>query len=669
MELRSKFSVTASLVGARLVSAAMLVVASMLPACIAQAVNEPVVIRDHEALALAPAGDRVADVEALDPGNLTEEAHGVVIVRAADGTLIAQYDPCKICRYSATAWSPKGDTLAFLAADWEAGKATVYVVENGAARAVTTIAGVANTVRWSPDGARIALLVTPGAHKKTGAVEAGAAMVGEIGVSEDEQRIAVVAGAGGDLKLISPADTYIYEFDWAPDGSGFVATGAKGNGDNNWWIATLDFVDAQTGALRVIAAPHVQMNLPRVSRDGKTVAFIGGLMSDWGSIGGDVYTVPLAGGTPADVTPDFKGSFRGIAWRGPGLSASALIDDHSAVVVLDPHAHATRIAWSAPVSIAAQTFDGSIAFSADGAVAATITEDFTHAPEIAVGPPSKVVAVTHDNAGLAANVDSRSVHWTNDGFQVQGWLLGPTQVEGGHKHPMVVIVHGGPSSAVTPHYIAAGGQHGTGFDFTQDLIARGYYIFYANPRGSYGQGEAFTRANIRDFGRGDLRDILAGVDAVEKIAPVDDARLGIYGHSYGGWMTMWANTQTNRFKAAVAGAGVANWTSYYGQNGIDQWMIPFFGASVYDDPAVYRAASPIEFIKQAKTPTLIYVGERDVECPAPQSLEYWHGLKAVGTPTKLIIYAGEGHHFREPGDLKDLRARIVNWFAHYLEQE
>ena len=96
------------------------------------------------------------------------------------------------------------------------------------------------------------------------------------------------AEAGGDLKLISPADTYIYEFDWAPDGSGFVATGAKGNGDNNWWIATLDFVDAQTGALRVIAAPHVQMNLPRVSRDGKTVAFIGGLMSDWGSIGGDV---------------------------------------------------------------------------------------------------------------------------------------------------------------------------------------------------------------------------------------------------------------------------------------------------------------------------------------------------------------------------------------------
>ena len=163
---------------------------------------------------------------------------------------------------------------------------------------------------------------------------------------------------------------------------------------------------------------------------------------------------------------------------------------------------------------------------------------------------------------------------------------------------MVVIVHGGPSSAYTPHYIAAGGQHGDNFDFAYELIQKGYFIFYPNDRGSYGQGEAFTRANIKDFGGGDLRDMLAGVDAVEKIAPVDDERLGLYGHSYGGWFSMWADTQTRRFKAIVAGAGIANWTSYYGQNGIDQWMIPFFGASVYDDPAVYRAASPIEFIKQ-----------------------------------------------------------------------
>jgi dipeptidyl aminopeptidase/acylaminoacyl peptidase len=132
-------------------------------------------------------------------------------------------------------------------------------------------------------------------------------------------------------------------------------------------------------------------------------------------------------------------------------------------------------------------------------------------------------------------------------------------------------------------------------------------------------------------------------------------------------MTMWGVTHSQRFKAAVAGAGIANWISYYGQNGIDQWMVPFFGATMYDDPAIYRAASPIETIKDAKTPTLIYVGERDVECPPAQSLEFWHGLRAMGTPTALVIYDGEGHSIRKPENQRDQRARTLAWFDRYLK--
>jgi dipeptidyl aminopeptidase/acylaminoacyl peptidase len=132
-------------------------------------------------------------------------------------------------------------------------------------------------------------------------------------------------------------------------------------------------------------------------------------------------------------------------------------------------------------------------------------------------------------------------------------------------------------------------------------------------------------------------------------------------------MTMWGVTHSQRFKAAVAGAGIANWISYYGQNGIDQWMVPFFGATMYDDPAVYRAASPIESIKAAKTPTFIYVGERDVECPPAQSLEFWHGLKAMGVPTSLVIYADEGHSLRKGEHQRDLRAREIGWFNKYLK--
>jgi dipeptidyl aminopeptidase/acylaminoacyl peptidase len=153
---------------------------------------------------------------------------------------------------------------------------------------------------------------------------------------------------------------------------------------------------------------------------------------------------------------------------------------------------------------------------------------------------------------------------------------------------------------------------------------------------------------------------------VIRTAPVDGARMGLLGWSYGGFMTMWMVTQTTRFRAAVAGAGIANWQSYWGENEIGEWMVPYFGASVYDDPKVYARSSPIEFIKQVKTPTLVLVGENDGECPAPQSYEFWRGLKAQGVESRLVVYAGEGHAFRKPADRRDRLLRTLRWFDGHL---
>ncbi len=364
--------------------------AVLLLSAIGTASAAPVVIRDHDHLALSPRGDRVVDVEASDPGNLADDPHGAVVLRDAGGKVLSSFDPCAVCRYSDTAWSPSGAAFAFIATDRKAGKATLYVVEGAKPRAAAVISGIANDVRYSPDGARIALLVTEGARKMTGAVEAGAALVGEIGESNDEQRIAVLPAKGGALKLVSPADTYVYEFDWAP--GGFVVTSAKGNGDNNWWIATLDFV-SESGAMRNIAAPMMQIELPRVSPDGKTVAFIGGLMSDWQSIGGDVYTVPVAGGAPVGVTPNFKGSFRSIDWRGAAVMGGAIVDDRFAVLSVRPGAAKTL--WSAPVTARPQGVNATVSFSADGKSAALIEEDFNHAVEIALGDPVSNLAPDH----------------------------------------------------------------------------------------------------------------------------------------------------------------------------------------------------------------------------------------------------------------------------------
>ncbi|MDB5709487.1 MAG: peptidase [Sphingomonas bacterium] len=618
-------------------------------------------IHQYGGLALAPKGDVIATIE---EGSAD---HEVVTLRSAKtGKVLRTVDPCAKCGYAGLTFGPDG-SLAYLARDRAAHTVTLMVDGGKTQRTIATIGGIAQTPRWSPDGKRIALLVTIGAAKESGATQAGVRQVGEIGEHSDEQRLAVFDAGGAPVaaaavKPVSPADRYVYEYDWTPDGRGFVATTAVGNGDNNWWVATLDAIDGSTGDVRNIAKPKTQINFPRLSPDGKWVAFICGLMSDFGSVGGDLCIVPVAGGDVINISAEQKASFTSIAWTRGGLRATALSGEAFQITevkfwVDGQRTNSFLMTWfSKPISASAG--DGRAAFSADGSRVALVAQDFSHAAAIFAGRSAAPVQITHDNDAAPVLAEARNITWKNDGFDVQGWLLAPPGADPAVKHAMVTVVHGGPAAANVPSYIQRGAS--------ADLLAAGYYVFLPNPRGSYGQGEAFTAANKRDFGGGDLRDILTGIDAVEKVAPVDDARLGLTGGSYGGFMAMWANTQTNRFKAIVAGAGLSNWISYYGTNGIDQWMLPFFGKTMYDDPKAYEDVSAIYHMKKAKTPTFIYVGERDIEVPPTQSVEYWHALKDMGVETSLVIYPEEGHGIRGPANVADVRKRTVAWFDRFL---
>lgn len=631
-------------------------------AAVATPVPAPPSLVRHGSLALDPAATRIATIDSVWVQGQPAAGHGVLAIRDTGGKAIGRYDPCGTCGYEGLTWSPNGKSLAFIASG--GGTATLYVLEKGVSRKVTSIAGLASTPRWSADGRTIAFLATEAAHKQTGATQPGVRQVGLIGTTDDSRRIAIVPAGGGAYRPISPQGTFVYEYGWTPDGKGFVGTAAEGNGDNQWWVAGLRAFPIE-GPMRVIAAPKMQMNYPRVSPDGKSVAFIGGLMSDFGSIGGDVYVVPLlGGGAPRNLTPGYEATFNAIEWRGGRIVAGLIRSGSEGTAIVDP-ANGVSAVSVAPVSISAN--DGTFALDRSGAHAATVVEGFTAAPHIAFGPLGRMRTIVDENAGLDGFVHAYDIRWRRDGREYQGWLVAPAP--GGTnrfdvhadpvvKQPMVTVIHGGPASATTPRF----GWTGT----NKDLLAHGYWLFQPNPRGSYGYGEAVVRANVQDFGGKDLGDILAGIDQVEKQAPIDDARLGVYGHSYGGYMTMWTVTHSQRFKAAVAGAGISDWVAYYGQNGIDQWMVPYFGATAYDDPKVYDRLSPIRYIKAVKTPTFLYVGERDVECPAAQSLEYWHGLRAIGVPTELMIYADEGHGIRQPKNIADLTQRLVGWFDQYL---
>ncbi len=559
-------------------------------------------------------------------------------------------------------WSPDSSTVAFVSDAGRKGQGQVWVASAAGrdARRLTEVKGYVARPSWSPDGSAIAFLTVPGGAGG-GPLQPHAARTGVIEQAIDNQRVAVVDVKTGSVRLVSPADLHVFEFDWSPDGRAFAVTASPGPGDDNWWEARLYVVDRVSATAREVYRPPSQIADPRWSPDGNRIAFIGGLMSDEGATGGDLTIVPAEGGAAEDQTAGRRSSASWLRWVSPSrILFTEYVGGASAIAALDTGTRRVETLWNGPERVAGGGFFGGFAVAADGATSALVRQSFERPPEVWAGPTGGWVQLTRANASQRALWgQAESVEWSSDGFTVQGWLVPPPEVSKDRRYPLVVIVHGGPSGIVVPAF--PGLQQPAGA-----LAASGCFVLLPNPRGSFGQGEAFTMANVKDFGGGDPRDVLAGVDAVLTRFPVDPHRLGITGWSYGGFMTMWAVTQTDRFKAAVAGAGVANWQSYYGENLIDKWMIPFFGASVYADPAVYERCSPIRFVTRVRTPTLVLVGERDAECPAPQSFEFWHALKTLGVPTELVVYPGEGHRFRDPDHLKDRVVRTLAWFGRYL---
>jgi dipeptidyl aminopeptidase/acylaminoacyl peptidase len=610
--------------------------------------------------AISPDGREIAFVQGLrDP-----DSRNSLLFVGSPGTKPRQITAGTggaVCQEKDPAWSPDGKSLAFLSDCRSRKQLQLFVADRSGAnvRKLTTLKGYLQVPKWSPRGKEIAVLFTENAVRAAGATEAAAKDAGVVEEVIHEQRLTLIDAASGAPRILSPADTYVYEYSWSPDSSHLTYTAAKGAGDNNWWVAQLYSISADSGETRHLLKPDMQIADPRWSKDGKQIAFIQGLMSDEGSTGGDIYAIPAAGGNPRNLTPDISGSPSSIEWLpGGGILFSEVVDGSTAIATLDPNSGQTEVLWKGDESLRAG--GETVSISEDGKSVATIRNSFTAAPEVWAGPINDWKPVTNANAALKPVWGkSEKLHWMSEGKRIDGWLVYPLNFQPGRKYGMIVSVHGGPSAAKRPSWPM------TGFDLNA-LSAEGFFVLYPNPRGSFGGGEAFARGNIKDFGYGDLRDILAGVNQAVHDYPIDEERLGIGGWSYGGYMTMWTVTQTHRFKAAVAGAGIANWQSYYGQNLIDQWMIPFFGASVYDDPAIYARSSPITFIKNVRTPTLVLVGDSDEECPSPQSYEFWHALKSEGVKTRLVIYPGEGHHFRKPENQKDLVARTIAWFKENL---
>jgi dipeptidyl aminopeptidase/acylaminoacyl peptidase len=662
--------------------------------------------RNFGQVAISPDGSKLAWIEGGRGGSEIRVASPTDLSKSERITAATNAD--QHCREGEFVWAPDSKSFAFFSdcAGSADHQVDLYLsrLDGGPAKRLTALKGLPQSPAFSPDGSKIAFLFVEGATRPAGALAAmkpPSGVIGEDGVEVQRIAMARVSDDAAAPTLLTPSNLHVYEFDWSPDSKDLAYVAADPPGENNWWVAklytqTLPSPFEQTAGActkdgicpppTAILAPAevsgplhgLQIAVPRWSPDGRSIAFIGGLMSDQGSTGGDVWIVPSNGGLPRDLSLGRPTSPAWIEWGGNDyLFVSELAGGNSQLIryrLTGDRTGSGPVTFGSPIfSIPGSVGDGrlemSLSATADRSMFVFGASTFEHPREIYGAKPGTVMTsslegvmqLSHFNDGVQpAWGKSESLSWKSDGFRVQGWLLLPKDYDPAKRYPMIVEVHGGPAAAVTARWGGGGGLSGSAFS------ALGYFVLEPNPRGSYGQGEDFEQANRKDFGYGDLRDILAGVDTVLAKYSVDPQRVGITGWSYGGFMTMFAVTQTNRFKAAVAGAGLSNWQSYYGENSIDQWMIPYFGASVYDDPAVYAKSSAINFIKQAKTPTLVVVGDRDGECPAPQSYEFWHALRDEHVPTQLVVYPNEGHGFVNPEHRRDVMDRAVEWFAKYM---
>jgi dipeptidyl aminopeptidase/acylaminoacyl peptidase len=634
--------------------------------------NSLAAVRRFDQVAISPDGKYVAWVEAIVdkkgvPGDKTAIYLSETPPAAVAPRRISASDDQKEYAEKDVSWSPDSKQLAFLSDANPSGRAQLFIVDvvGGKARRLTDLTGSLSDPQWSPDGKGIALLFTENAPR---AADPLAPIPPELGVVEDkiyEQRLTTVEVASGKAHLLSPADIHVYEYDWSPDGKTFAVTAAHGVADDNWYLAQLYTISLDSGEMKAIYKPPLQIAKPRWSPDGKSIAFVAGLMSDEGCVGGNIFIISGVGGEARDVTPGIKSSPGWLSWLSREQILFAEINEGSGrIAKLNVGDGKIETVWAgSEVIFAGGLGFYSLSLSADHKNTAVIRQSFSTPPEVWAGPIGAWQQLTHVNSQLHPTWGKvEDLHWTNEGMRVQGWLMYPRDYDPSRRYPMVVVPHGGPGCATLPYFPSRADYTAT----TSVLSTLAYFLLYPNPRGSLGQGQDYIRGNVKDLGYADFRDILTGIDQVEKNLPIDSHRLGITGWSWGGYWTMWSVTQTDRFQAAVAGAGIVNLQSYYGENDIDKWMLPYFGATVYDDPALYARSSAITFIKNVKTPTLIVVGEYDGECPTPQSREFWHALRDLGVPTELVIYAGEGHAIRDPNNQRDIMERMVNWFNQYL---